>query len=297
MSRRLGLSLIELLIVIAIIGLLFALLLTGVQSARETSRRIGCSSNLRQFALAISMYESTHGVFPAGSNWKHKSPHYVCLPYMEQSALANEAVEDPNIPLGFFCCPSDGGPAIIVASPQDIYAMTNYACNSGIWWDGMQGFDGPFRHWRPVLRGGPPLPASAMSRGLSNTSAVAEVIHADASHARMRANWNSLNEYDEIDLLAQECENLPGNPYSVGYVGNPYGKAAKWSRGGVSVTLYNHVTLPNQPSCYNGSQVATAAFSASGFHRGIVNVAYLDGHVDMCSDKIDRRTWRRLAPR
>jgi len=297
MLRRSGLSLIELMVVIAIIGVLLALLLTGVQTARESSRRMGCSSNLRQFALAVTVYEGTFGVFPAGSNWKHRSPHYACLPYMEQSVLAEEAISDWNLPVSFFRCPSDGGPPVIVASPRDIYAMTNYVCNSGIWWDGERGFDGPFRYWQPPLKGGPPFSAASMSRGLSNTSAISEVVHADASNARMRVNWNALEHYDQIDSLAEECESLPRDPHGSGYVGDTYNKAAKWSRGNVAVTLYNHVTRPNQPSCYNGSEVTTAAFSASSFHPGIVNVAYLDGHVAICSDQIDLLMWRSLAPR
>jgi prepilin-type N-terminal cleavage/methylation domain-containing protein/prepilin-type processing-associated H-X9-DG protein len=296
MERRSGLSLIELMVVIAIIGVLLALLLTGVQAARETSRRTGCSSNLRQFALAVSAYESTFGVFPPGSNWKHKSPHYACLPYMEQSALASEAMHDQSVPLPFYRCPSDGGPPVVGVPPTP-YTTTNYACNSGVWWNGKRGFDGPFRYWQPTLKGGPPLPPVAMSRGLSNTSGISEVIHADGSDARMRVNWNTIAEYDQIDVLADECEKLPTDPYGSGYRGDAYIKATRWNRGNVATTLYNHVTRPNKPSCYNGSQVTSAAYSASSFHGGIVNVAYLDGHVSPCSDQIDRQTWRGLGRR
>src|SRR5262245_50482143 len=99
-QKETGFTLVELLLVIAIIGTLVALVMPAIQSARESARRSSCVNNLKQIGLATSNYEATHKDFPPGAVWGRWDPKgkerlqgtflmYV-LPYIEQSVIYNE---------------------------------------------------------------------------------------------------------------------------------------------------------------------------------------------------------------
>ncbi len=80
-------TLVELLVVIAVIGLIAAMLLPAVQAAREAARRMQCGNNLRQMGLGLHAYHTTSNAFPSGQASASQSLHASLLPYLDQVPL------------------------------------------------------------------------------------------------------------------------------------------------------------------------------------------------------------------
>lgn len=150
-----GFTLVELLVVVAIFGVLIGLLLSAVQQARASADRLKCTNNLKQIGLAFHMYHDRQGSLPPG----HRSPARAeampwsgwplsLLPELEQASLfanaqsayrlnQNPFLNPPHTGLAtivpIYVCPSDGRAASVQWAPRSRFftAFTDYLGVSG----------------------------------------------------------------------------------------------------------------------------------------------------------------------
>jgi type II secretory pathway pseudopilin PulG len=94
-------TLVELLIVIALLGLMIGIMLPAIEAARESSRAAACRNNLKQIGLALANYESVHEHYPMGAEGRNDpvlspAPMYGfswwprVLPFLEQGDLVEQ---------------------------------------------------------------------------------------------------------------------------------------------------------------------------------------------------------------
>ncbi len=84
-SRRRGMTIIIELPakLVAIIAVLIALLIPAVQQVRESSRRMKCLANLRQFGIASHNYHDAHRVLPFGVGFdEHPTVGHIGIPQL-----------------------------------------------------------------------------------------------------------------------------------------------------------------------------------------------------------------------
>jgi len=88
---RFAFTLTELLVVLAIIGILLAILLPAVQTAREAARRMECGNHLKQLGLAAHMFHQTHGQLPPARYYDQSLTWAaILLPYLEQQSIYDQ---------------------------------------------------------------------------------------------------------------------------------------------------------------------------------------------------------------
>jgi type II secretory pathway pseudopilin PulG len=142
-------------VVIAIIGILIALLLPAIQAARESARRTQCTNNVKQISLAVANVESALKRFPTaglykqawdagGWNGTNNQERYgtpllpwtfQILPYSEEKAVTDKrftgtgyrdfgSTSMHRIPINMYSCPSRG-----LRISQTAPNGTNYGVN------------------------------------------------------------------------------------------------------------------------------------------------------------------------
>ncbi|MGE0759006.1 MAG: DUF1559 domain-containing protein [Pirellulaceae bacterium] len=142
-----GFSLVELLVVLAIVALLLALLFPAVQAVRESARRLQCQHNLRQLGLALIHYHDSQRRFPPGVVAEHRTLWTaLLLPQIDQQAFYGQLQwgvpwnEDGTANewacaqyLSIYRCPSALAPwHLTVNGIPDRVPCTYLACTSGL---------------------------------------------------------------------------------------------------------------------------------------------------------------------
>lgn len=307
-NRRRGtaFTLVELLVVITIIGILIALLLPAVQAAREAARRMQCSNNLKQLALAVLNYEGVHGRFPAGltteSTTSIHGPYNTwtirAMPYLELNGVydqwsLSEGYSGPAAPgsvnaqiikmqFAAFNCPSDD----FTSNVSDFGHSSYAACFSP---DGMM--------IEPNLCGSSPNNPSKLRAifnvnvyrgtndiidGLSNTVMLSEVITGLTA-----AVGGTVTKNDKRGIWAYPW----GMQYTHHRTPNTTIPDEIWS----AVASTGCFSTPEAPCNGNGDAWGAEDFAARSRHPGGVNVGLGDGSVRFCPNQIDLGTWQAAA--
>ncbi len=327
-SRR-GVSLPEVLVVIAIIGLLVGLLGPAIQQTRERGRVLSCRDRMRQLVIACHSHESFHQSFPATSTyWLEPtnagavlrlpiSAHRHLMAHLDVNVFREIDFTDATAPLvvstpptslsaknnallrrtvSLFLCPSE--------TPQA--GATNYRCNMGASVEIL--VPSPGASSEPLAASGAfvngrSVHLSEIRDGLSQTALWSERVLGDGNpsqYSPFRDRYSPTQPVATTQEAISICRDfavaVPASHDS--YMG------WDWLLGGRIHTWYFHVAVPNSttPDCSHGSGTFSTdggpgLYSARSLHTGGVNVAFADGSARLVSSTIDLNVWQALGTR
>ncbi len=292
-SRR-GFTLFELLVVIAVIGVLVALLLPAVQQSREAARRIECGNHLKEIGLAIHNFENTQQCLPSSRLGPQHATWFVqILPYIEQGNLYNswnlvntyylQQVTTRTTQVSTFYCPSrrsfmlstqfEVSSTGLPDTRQYPGALGDYAANGGQ-------FAGPIVD-NPLCSGAVCQANATLANGLLADS---------KSQTRLR----DITDGTSNTFLVGE-KNVPRSKY--GQSGPLWGDGAIFNgdfpRNYTRIAGFPQFNLGQGPNDLSGPW--HCKFGSD--HPGICQFAFSDGHVATLKSSTNMSVLNRLAVR
>jgi prepilin-type N-terminal cleavage/methylation domain-containing protein/prepilin-type processing-associated H-X9-DG protein len=299
--RRPAFSLVELLVVIAVLAVLLGLLLPAVQKVREAASRARCQNNLKQIVLGIHNYHGSAEQLPPGYRYNGTTDDseatwvYFILPHLEQSALQGQVsysvlaqagqgfgqlstTSDPirSASLTLFGCPSSP-PGANVGRMYDPngrgWARGSYVANGGlgpmVWPAGARPPDhavqGVFYLWSAVR-------LTDVTDGTANTAFVSEVLSVPPADGN--DDWRGVMHYPEGPIYQH---NFPPNSPTADQI---------------RTTMC--VSTPDAPcaGAYAAWNTRNVILTARSRHPGGVNVGMGDGSVRFASNAVSQQVWQ-----
>lgn len=305
LTRRSGFTLVELLVVMAIIATLMALLLPAVQGAREASRRTACRNNLHQIGLALHNYHDTHACFPpnsggtsgSGSNGDALSGFVMLLPQLEKEILWQRIRNTPgqggdpsaiaiNGEIEVYLCPS-----VSVGDKVNGSGHRYYAFNLG---DLQPAYPNP-KPMPPATH--PGLPAERRTRGpfgLQRCVKIKDVVDGTGTTIAVSErlqNVISIGWDARYTTSPATCTGIARGAYNPPPAGIPISPSESLFAVGHPIWGgFNTSVPPNGFSCYSGENLSTHNYAiwiaASSRHSGGVNVVMCDGAARFINENI-----------
>jgi prepilin-type processing-associated H-X9-DG protein len=295
---RSALTLVELIVVIAIIGVLIGLMIPAVMRVRETANASRCRNNMREIGVALANYMSEHGSLPPGSEntndtWGAPGTTWSVriLPFFDHEDIYRKIDFKAKDPAGQvfantvnsvggdpvtasnvegFLCPSDGLGGQLSVTPSGTYSHSNYL-----------GFFGTYPYGSEHSNGAFGVNFGARSAdfmdGMSNTVVVGEYLtgvpQGEAEKDIRGVFW--LDRPGSSQIHSMTVPNADSK--------DPIG-------GGTCVDRPD-MNLP----CSDVLNTMVASAGTRSRHRDGVNALFGDGSVRFINNSIDRMTWQALG--
>lgn len=291
--RRSAVTLVEVLVVVAIIGVAVGITIPAVTAARESTRRASCTQRMGQLVLAVQNYHAANGTYPpgrflgrygSGPNSTAWSWMALSLPFLEEHAIYDagqipvSTLEDSatvSQHVKSFICPAAAGdysqPTVRAGNLIGFaVGQTTYKGVSGANW----GADGSLRQWSVRTR-------------FRNQGA--------------NGSYDGLGEGDGIlwrsDMERRMTQKKIRDGASKTFlIGEDLPRYNIWSSWPYSNNAYGTCAIPpNHVPEDRAWQYESYSFRSD--HRGGLNFALADGSVRFVSDSVDGTTYRAMATR